>query len=87
MLHLWVECRYIALTDVYYLVLKQPLQSQKNDAADQDQDRSKAEYTLIKLGKEMHGPTSMSINKDQILFIENLADDSRVVSAIKNTQK
>ncbi|PIP26195.1 MAG: hypothetical protein COX31_03620 [Candidatus Moranbacteria bacterium CG23_combo_of_CG06-09_8_20_14_all_40_16] len=79
--------KYIALTDVYYLVLKQPLQSQKNDAADQDQDRSKAEYTLIKLGKEMHGPTSMSINKDQILFIENLADDSRVVSAIKNTQK
>jgi len=79
--------KYIALTDVYYLVLKQPLQSQKNDTADQDQDRSKAEYTLIKLGKEMHGPTSMSINKDQILFIENLADDSRVVSAIKNTQK
>lgn len=79
--------KYVALADVYYLVLKQPLQNQNNTDQGQNQDQSKPEYTLIKLGKEMHGPTSMSINKDQILFIENLADDSKVVSAIKNTQK
>lgn len=79
--------RYVSLTDVYYLVLKQPLQNQKNENTDQNQEQAKPEYSLIKLGKEMHGPTSMSINKDQILFIENLADDSKVVTAIKTPQK
>jgi hypothetical protein len=79
--------KYVSLTDAYYLVLKQPLQNQNNTDQNQNQDQSKPEYTLVKLGKEMHGPTSMSINKDQILFIENLADDSKVVTAIKNTQK
>lgn len=73
--------QYVSLSDVYYLVLKQPLQNQK-EGEDQNQEQPKPGYSLIKLGKEMHGPTSMSINRDQILFIENLADDSKVVSAI-----
>jgi len=77
--------KYVSLTNVYYLVLKQPLQNQNN--TDQNQSQTAPEYSLIKLGKELHGPTSMSINKDQILFIENLADDSKVVITIKNTQK
>lgn len=74
---------YVSLSDVYYLVLKKPLQNQQQDG-DQPQEQPKSEYSLVKLGKEMHGPISMSINKDQILFIENLADDSKVVSTIKN---
>ena len=76
---------YVSVSDVYYMVLKQPLQNQKAEGTEQDQ--TKPEYTLVKLGKEMHGPTSMSINKDQILFIENLSDDSKVVSTIKNSAK
>lgn len=77
--------QYVSLSDVYYLVLKQPLQNQKTEGEDQQaQDQVKPGYSLIKLGKEMHGPTSMSISKEQILFIENLADDSKVVSTIKN---
>lgn len=75
---------YVSVSDVYYLVLKQPLQNQKTEGEAQPQDQTKPEYSLIKLGKEMHGPTSMSVNRDQILFIENLADDSKVVSTIKN---
>lgn len=75
---------YVALNDVYYLILKKPLQDQKKEGDDQNQEQPKPEYSLIKLGKEMHGPTSMSISRDQILFIENLADDSKIVSAIKN---
>ncbi|MDO9231132.1 MAG: hypothetical protein Q7U36_01475 [bacterium] len=74
---------YVSLSDVYYLVLKRPLQNQQQEG-EQPQEQPKPEYSLIKLGKEMHGPISMSINKDQILFIENLADDSKVVSTIKN---
>lgn len=79
---------YVSLSDVYYLVLKKPLQNQKTEGEDQTaQDQSKPEYSLVKLGKEIHGPTSMSINKDQIIFIENLADDSKVASTIKGGQK
>jgi hypothetical protein len=77
--------QYVNLSDVYYLVLKQPLQNQKTEGEEQQpQEQVKPGYSLIKLGKEMHGPTSMSISKEQILFIENLADDSKVVSTIKN---
>ncbi|HAI74379.1 MAG TPA: hypothetical protein DCS28_04305 [Candidatus Moranbacteria bacterium] len=75
--------QYVSLSDVYYLVLKQPLQNQK-EGEEQTQEQPKPGYSLIKLGKEMHGPTSMSINRDQILFIENLADDSKVVSAMSS---
>ncbi|KKR21600.1 MAG: hypothetical protein UT50_C0006G0014 [Candidatus Moranbacteria bacterium GW2011_GWA2_39_41] len=75
---------YVSLDEVYYMVLKRPLQSQNKEGEDQNQDQARLEYTLIKLGKEMHGPISMSISKEQILFIENLADDSKVVSTIKN---
>jgi len=77
---------YVAVTDVYYMVLKQPLQNQKKEGEEQA-DQTKPEYTLVKLGKEMHGPTSMSINKDQILFIENLSDDSKIVTTINGSQK
>ncbi len=39
--------------------------------------------TLIKLGEELHGPEdSMILNKDQILFVEQLKDDGKVVKAI-----
>ena len=77
------DAKYVSLSNVYYLIQSQPLQSQTN-ANQQNQDPTKPQYSLIKLGQEMHGPTSMSINKDQILFIENLSDDSKVVTAIKN---
>lgn len=75
---------YVSMAEVYYLVLKKPLQNQQKD---ENQTADKPEYSLVKLGQEMHGPTSMSINHDQILFIENLADDSKVVTAIKSGNK
>lgn len=41
--------------------------------------------TLIKLGEELHGPEdSMTINKEQVLFIEQLKDDGKVVKAIED---
>lgn len=47
----------------------------------------KAGFTLVKLGEEIHGPQDeIKLNKDQILFVENLRDDSQVVSAIKRYQ-
>ena len=71
---------YVTLSEVFYMVVNKPLQDQEQTTA---ADQAKPEYTLMKLGKELHGPTSMNINRDHILFIENLSDDSKVVSAIK----
>ena len=44
--------------------------------------------SLIKLGEELHEPEDlMIINKDNILFIENLKADSKIVKAIVESQK
>lgn len=43
---------------------------------------------LVKLGSELHGPEDkIYISKSQILFYEDLKDDSRVVQAIKAFKK
>ena len=67
--------QYPVLTDIYYLRVTQPLQpSQPNP-----------NISLIKLGDELHGPADkMEINRDQILFVEDLKPDSQVVTAIRN---
>ena len=58
---------WFVLSDVFYL-------SASDDAGTQ----------LIKRGSEPQGPKEpMIIPRDQILFIENLRDDSEIVSAIK----
>ncbi|MBI4281412.1 hypothetical protein HY625_01185 [Candidatus Uhrbacteria bacterium] len=72
---------YVTLTDIYYLQSRQPLQEpggKKTDAP------AEPELTLVKLGDELHGPTDrMEINRDQILFIEDLRENGKVVQGIK----
>lgn len=70
---------YSELTDVYYLQVQQSVQPANND--------KKSQVSLTKLGSELHGPTDkMHISRDQILFWENLTDDSTVVKAINQYQ-
>ena len=39
---------------------------------------------LVKLGKELHGPRdNMMISNYQLLYFENLSDDSQVVKTIE----
>jgi hypothetical protein len=78
-----VSGQYIRLENVYYLVINRPLQNQSEGEEQKDGPK----YTLMKLGQELHGPDSMSINRDQVLFIENLKEDSKVMAAIKGGQK
>lgn len=78
-----LQSKYVKLIDIYYLIQKQPLQAQQPAA----QATAQPEFTLIKLGGELHGPMDqMMINKDQILFIEELKSDSKVVQAINNSK-
>ena len=71
---------YAVLKDIYYLQVTQlqPIQAGQNQSSN---------INLVKLGGELHGPTDeMRINRDHILFVENLASNSRVVAAIKQLQ-
>ena len=67
---------WTTLKNIYYLQVQQQVQP-KDDKTQQPN------VTLVKLGNELHGPADeMKINKDQILFWENLKSDGKVVQAI-----
>ncbi len=73
----------IVLRDIYYLQVKQPLQ--QLGEGQNSPNLNQPQMALVKLGNELHGPEDeMRINKDHLLFIENLKDDGRVVKAINN---
>ena len=66
------------LENIYYLKSSSELNTSVSDSTN---------ISLIKLGNEVHGPTDrMVINNNQILFIEDLKNDSKVVLAIKDYQ-
>lgn len=72
----------VVLKDIYYLQVTRPLQQ---TAEGEQQANAQGELSLVKLGNELHGPTdAMHVNRDQILFIEDLKDDSNVTTAIAN---
>ncbi|MEK7566847.1 MAG: hypothetical protein AAB527_01815 [Patescibacteria group bacterium] len=72
---------YAVLRDIYYLRLGQTLQPPTS--ANQIPD-----VNLVKLGTELHGPEDeMRINKEHIIFIEDLKDDSQIVQGIKSFQE
>lgn len=75
------------LTDVYYLQVQQDVQgetSTEQAQAGAEAAKDESQVSLAKLGNELHGPEdAMQINRDQVLFWENLTDNSKVVTAIK----
>jgi len=76
-----VNSSYVKLTDIYYLQVQQTVQPKDNSSSNNQQ------VSLAKLGGELHGPEDvMFINRDQVLFWENLKDGGKVVTAIKNYQ-
>lgn len=74
--------KYAKLSDIYYLQVQQQVQPAQAGQTQQPQ------ISLVKLGQELHGPEDvMYIDREQILFWENLKDDGRVVQAIREYQK
>lgn len=64
---------FYTLTDVFYL---------QTGAVGLDQTSS---LSLVKLGNEAHGPEDkMEINKEHVLFVEDMKSDSKVVKAIQD---
>lgn len=80
---------YATMKDIYYLQVTQPpIQGSQQDAAAQAAAQAQQQLSLVKLGNELHGPVDeMKINRDQILFFENIKEDGRVMQAIREYQK
>lgn len=73
---------YAKMTDIYYLQVQQAVQPADKKAAEQPQ------VSLAKLGSELHAPEdTMMVNRDQVLFFENLKEDGKVVKAIRENTK
>jgi hypothetical protein len=65
---------YITLTDVFYI------QSQVN------KDTKEVTNSLVKRGKEWHGPDAMYISKGAVAMIEPVAADSQVSKLIQEAK-
>jgi hypothetical protein len=66
----------VVIEDIYYLQVEGQIQPERGE---------QPRLSLVKLGNELHGPKDqMTINRDHVLFWEDLKDDGRVVTAIKD---
>ena len=74
--------KYLSMSNIYYLRVNQQVQPNQSTTATGSNDVS-----LVKLGCELHGPTdNMVINREQVIFWENLKDDGQVAKAVKEYQ-
>jgi hypothetical protein len=70
--------QYAVLEDVYYL----------RQTANLGDENQAGQLDLVKRGRELHGPENiMKINRDHILFIENVRVDSAVGQAIQRAKQ
>lgn len=78
---------YSTLKDIYYLQVTTP-PAAEGSQLNQQQAAAQQQLSLVKLGQELHGPVDeMKINRDQILFYEDIKEDGRVMQAIREYQK
>lgn len=72
---------FTRLANIYYLRVEQQVQPG-------DTSQAASDISLAKLGCELHGPEdSMVINREQIIFWENLKDDGQVAKAVERYVK
>ncbi len=80
-----MDDEFLFLKDIYYLQVVN-LQDQETISQPADvQTQPSQRLTLIKMGNEIHAPMDeMSINRQHVVLIEELKNDSRVVEAIND---
>lgn len=72
-----LNSKYLKMDNIYYLRVNQQVQP------DQQANAAANDISLVKLGCELHGPDdSMVINREQVIFWENLKDDGQVAKAV-----
>jgi hypothetical protein len=73
-----LNSKYLKISNIYYLRVNQQVQpNQQNTNASQN------DISLVKLGCELHGPQDdMVVNREQVIFWENLKTDGQVAKAV-----
>lgn len=75
---------YVKLSEVYYLEKTAAPATTTGKAV----ESATPGYNLIHLGNELHGPKDeMVINRQSVLFIEQLKTDSKVVTTIQSAKR
>ena len=78
--------KYVQMNNIYYLRVNQTVQPNQQQA--NGQQATQNDISLVKLGCELHGPTDeMQINREQVIFWENLKDDGQVAKAVADYKK
>ena len=78
--------QFLRLEDVYYLQTSE--NTDKSSEKDAQAPQNNQTQTLIRLGKEIHGPDNeMLISRDQVLFFENISNDGTVGKAIQSDKQ
>lgn len=73
---------YLRMTNIYYLRVNQTVQPNQQQSNSQQQQQNN-DISLVKLGCELHGPADeMLINREQVIFWENLKEDGQVAKAV-----
>lgn len=79
-----LNSKSIRMGNIYYLRVNQTVQPNQTN----NQQASANDISLVKLGCELHGPKDeMLINRDQVIFWENLKDDGQVAKAVADYVK
>ncbi len=79
---------FATLKDIYYLQVSTPPTAGDAAQLNQQQAQQQQQLSLVKLGQELHGPVDeMKLNRDQVLFYEDIKEDGRVMQAIREYQK
>jgi len=74
--------KFMRVGNIYYLRVNQQVQP------DQQANQNANDVSLVKLGCELHGPQDeMLINREQVVFWENLKSDGQVAKAVAEYQK
>ncbi len=77
-----LNSKYLRLNNIYYLRVNQQVQPDGNAAQNPN------DVSLVKLGCELHGPEdAMVINREQVVFWENLKNDGQVLKAMDEYRK
>jgi hypothetical protein len=74
-----IDGKYLYLEKAYYT----KSQELPEDATDQQKAATENNVSLVKVGDEVYGPeNNMSIRAEQVLFWQDLSEDSKVAQAI-----
>ncbi len=77
-----LNAQYYMLTDIYYVRVQQVQPGAATTT------NSSSNISLVKLGNEIHGPEdAMYINKNNVMFWENLKSSGQVAKAIAQYQE